>query len=302
MPHHTRHLSLAPLLAALFLLPSAAEPAAAQTVELRHHFTKGSVLRYEVTTVGRSEIPGGMGSMEQTQRQVMVQEVLSVDPSGNARIRTGTEAISMEMASPMGALRFDSNDEPGTDNPLLAPLRAMLGVEIDIIIAPDGSLVELRGTDTLRERMPAAATPQARAILDEMLSDAALRNSIELAYQTLPGRPVTPGESWESGTSLPLPFGILSIDYLQTLDEVELRNGQRVALISIVGTLGAMESDPSSPMAGMIQFDGGEVSGTLEFDVDAGHLLIMRQEARIRVSGMGNALTSVSENTMRLLP
>ena len=45
-----------------------------------------------------------------------------------------------------------------------------------------------------------------------------------------------------------------------------------------------MISDPSSPIAGMMEVEDGTVSGTLEFDVDRGRMLSSRLDTTIRMS------------------
>lgn len=290
----------AALLGAL-LLPSAPAALAAQAVEIRYQFSEGMDLRYEMVQSSTTEIPG-MGNMTQEQRQVLRMEVLSVDAQGNARIRQTIERIQMDMNSPMGNQSWDSADESAPPAPEFAGVGAMVGEGLEVTIGPDGSLVDAGDLSGWLDAMMADADPEVRAMLQQTMGEEAIENMVSQSFQALPPQAISPGESWEHTVEIPLPFGRMSSTSVYTLEGVETVEGRRVATLAVTGRMGELIAEEGNPMAGMVQIEGGDISGRVLFDLDRGIFLSTRTETVMRMAAMGQAMESATRLEMRLLP
>lgn len=274
----------------------------AQSVQFRYQFTEGLDLRYEVIQNTSSALPGGMGSMEQGQTQVMHLRVASVDADGNARVQSTIESVRMELQSPMGNQTFDSEDGVETADPALRPLAAMVGVTSEFELGPDGHLRDSGDMAAVFETMMADFSPQERAMMEDAFSGEALESMFSQSFQVLPAESISVGDAWEDQISIPLPFGTMTSEFVYTLESVEDRGGSRVGMIRITGSMGALEIDPSNAMASMIEFDGGEISGTAEFDVTRGLFIASTVTTSMEMAVMGETMTSVTEVETRLMP
>jgi hypothetical protein len=280
------------------LAPVAAE---AQAVELRYQFPQGMDLRYEMVQRSSTSLPGGMGEMVQTMRQGMRMEVVEQVPPDGALVRNTVESIRMELVSPMGNQSYDSAEGETPSDPAMRPLAAMVGMASEAVMSTDGRVLEAGDLSEILERMAEDMDPEAVALLEGTLGAEAVENLFAQNFQSLPAGPVSPGESWDYTISLPAPgLGTLETRFVHTLERVESRGGVQVALVAITGSLGGLVPDPDSPMAGMMQFEGGDISGRMEFDLTNGRILESVTTTLMRMGVMGQSMESETEVTFRL--
>jgi hypothetical protein len=278
------------------LAPVAVE---AQAVELRYQFPQGMDLRYEMVQRSTTSFPG-LGEMVQTMRQGMRMEVVEQVPPDGALVRNTVESIRMELVSPMGSQSYDSAEGAPTD-PAMRPLAAMVGMASEAVMSTDGRVLEAGDLSEILERMTEDMDPEAVALLEATMGAEAVENLFAQNFQSLPAGPVSPGESWDYAMSLPAPgLGTLETRFVHTLERVESRGGIQVALVAITGSLGGLMPDPDSPMAGMMQFEGGDISGRMEFDLTNGRILESVTTTLMRMGVMGQSMESETEVTFRL--
>jgi hypothetical protein len=280
--------------------------AAAQAVTLAWQYRPGETLEYLQTVSSRSVTP--MGDMEQKQSIRMSQEVLRVAPDGTADLRMTYTALRLETDGPMGRQEYDS--ERG-DQPADAGMRMMarmVGTSFEATIASDGSVLSVAGLDEVVDRMVEAmaedspgAEAETRAMLDQMFGEDRFMAQLQQGVHALPSTPLEPGAEWSTDLELYLPFGVVRSDYTYRLEEVASRDGSRVAVISITGTMGPFELEEDSPMAGVMELSGGAVTGAVEFDVDRGLLVRTTATTVMELSTMGMTLQVETTHTMELL-
>jgi hypothetical protein len=138
-------------------------------------------------------------------------------------------------------------------------------------------------------------------MLEGMFGEEAMQGLMQQGMQTLPEGPVSPGGQWGYVLALPLPFGTAAYSYTYTLREVTREGGRQVARIDLAGTVGELEPDSDDPMAGMIQFSGGDVTGQVDFDVDRGLLLRTSVSSTLTLTAMGQAMETRSTQEMELV-
>ena len=243
--------------------------AAAQTIELAWKLEPGTDLVYRMSVQSETELPQGMGSstmnMDTTQRW----SVLAVDGDGNATVRLTTDRVRMSIGGPTGTMTVDSADGTGSGSPLDA-VTAMAGTSYSVVLDPRGTLVEMSGVEELQEALRARiADPSAQAMLDQMLSEEALRGQWGQGMLALPAEAVGVGSTWENTFTMAVPpMGSMTV---ATSLEVESVEGDLV----VVGSSGTMslsdDAAASSPIP--VRFGDATMVGTGRFDNGRGLLL-----------------------------
>jgi hypothetical protein len=272
----------------------------AQQVQLRYQFAEGDEHRYEMIQQTTVPIPG-MGEMVQEQRQILRQQVLSVDADGNARIRQTIESMRMTMDSPMGVQSFDSESGEVTD-PAFAPLAAMVGTGSEITISSAGAVVDFGDLGEWMEELLAGAGPEVQGMMGDALSEEVLESMVRQSFQALPPEGLEPGQSWEFAMSMPAAFGSMESSTVYTLRGVETEEGRSVAVFDVTGTVGQLVPEPGNPMAAMVEMSGGEMEGVFRFDLDRGLFLGSELSTTLEMAVMGQSMASTTWMQLRLLP
>jgi hypothetical protein len=274
----------------LFLLCLFAAAAEAQTVTLRYRWAKGESRTYRMTTRTDSAIsvvsgmPGvGPTSISQTMTQVLKFAAEEVAPDGTITLRQTFQSVRMETNSPMGKMVVDTAAPDSSPNPMVQATRqllgAMVGGSVVIVIAPDGAIRKVEGASRIADKIAQviSADPSAGAAgqgLKTMLSDDALKNTLEQTFPKLPAAPVKPGDTWTGqlaiGNSV---IGRIAGTSTFTLRALEGSADAPVARISVGLTLKQEVVPPPSGPSGMVmKLAGGRGDGELLFDVAKGHI------------------------------
>ena len=280
---------------------AAAAPAAAQGVELRWKLEAGTDLEYHLSVQSESELPQGRGTS--TMRQDITQRwsVLEVDGDGNATVRVATERVRMSMAGPMGTTSVDSADGTGSGSPLDA-VTAMAGTSYSVVLGPRGTLVGMSGVEEMREAVQSRIPdPSTRFLLDQMLSEEALRSQWAQGGYELPTEPVSVGSTWENTFVTPLPtIGSLSA---ATSSVVESMDGDVV----VIGSAGTMSVADAAPAPSPVPMSLGDatMSGTTRFDAGRGLLLgtegAIALQMTMTVAGRETVIDTVTTLTLELV-
>lgn len=279
----------------------------AQEIELRWRFEPGTERVYRLVQATQSST--GMGEMSQTQTSTLRQQVLAVAEDGAADVRVTYETIRMVQDGPMGHQEFDSDSGETPTDPMAMIMSHLVGVSFEMTVAPDGEVRRVAGMDKMIDAMAAGVSsenPQAaatmRPMFESMFTDETMRSMMQQGMQTLPDGPVAPGASWPHNTSLEFPFGTLRSETQYTLEEVVTEQGRRIARIGVSGTSGSLEPNPNSRMGGAVPaMQGGEMTGTMDFDVDRGLVRSSTIETNMDMSMGGQAIRTESTVEMTLV-
>ena len=201
----------------------------------------------------------------------------------------------------MGTMSVDSADDTGSGSPLDA-MTVMAGTSYSVVFSPRGTVVGMSDVEGMREALRARIPdPSARSLLDQMLSEEALRGQWEQGGYALPTEAVSVGSTWESTFVMPLPtIGSLSA---VASNVVESMDGDLVvignsATLSLSG--GAAASSPI-PMS----FGDATMTGTTRFDAGRGLLLgtegTVALQMTMAMGGQETVIDTVTTLTLELI-
>lgn len=284
---------------------------AGQQVEPRWKFDEGQRLVYRMSTTNETEMPNNMGVMVSETIMSTAWEVLEVDGAGGATVRVANERVQMSLQSPMGSMQVDSADEAPAGDPMARTLTGMAGTSYTLVFDTDGKIQEVRGLEEMRDRLleatGGAANPMAGQILDQIASEEGIKNMMQQGFAAFPDGPVVPGDSWDMSFDMAMPMiGTMTTTTTLTLNRVEQRDASRVAVIDMSSAMVVTPpEDPDSPAAGMMELGDVSANGTMEWDLDGGHLLRSTQvtstQMLVRTGGQEMSMLIVMNMLMELV-
>ena len=310
-----RTLKIFSLLAVAVLL--AATTSGSQQTTLRWRFEAGEERVYRMTMVSETDMPGGQGMMVSENVQTLRWEVIDVSDAGDATVRMTTERVQMKISGAMANLDVDSASEEPSADPMAKMLTAMAGTGYTVVFGPGGELKDVQGLDEMRAAIRAAVSPEAAALLDQMLdttvSDESIRSMFQQGFQPFPDRSVGPGDSWDVSATMSIPMmGTMTTSMALTFDRIERRNGSSIAVIHSTGTIVTSPDQQAAgpdagmtPLAGMFEIGDAETIGTMEWDIDRGLLLknttSTTMEMTMSMSGRQMVMSIIANMTMELV-
>ena len=274
-----------PLTAILTLAVAAvASASAAQTVTLRYNWAQGQVLTYRTQVKTHSTLaggPAGTTSFEQTLGQTLKITVAAVAADGTATLRQVIEAVSLELNGPQGKIAYDSSKASAKDNDdprvrsIAKTMGAMVGEAISVTMGPNGVVRRIDGTARIVDKLMAdlPRDPMAGGLAQNikmMLSEDALRSSLEQSFSRLPDAPVKAGDTWTAEQSVGADaIGKIVGKSTFTLKSVEGSGDAAVARVAVALAL-RQQDVPAAGASMMMKLGDGKGEGELLFNVAKG--------------------------------
>ena len=285
------------------LAMSTPAPVSAQEIMLKLGFQEGSQIVMQMTNRMEMSMPGGFSSQVMDQTVRMRQTVQSVDLSGDATLMVTTEHMRMEGIGPAGNQLYDSDTGDIPTDPSILGAAAMVGQSYSMVVGPDGTVKSVQGIEELVEAMRASSPPEAAPMLDEMFNADILIEIAQQGIQILPTDPVSPGDSWQTSSTMPNPLlGEVTNNLTFVLDQVEERDGKTVALLSSTGEIVADAPDGLAGLPMEMDVDA-EMTGSLIFELDRGLVLssITTNKMTMTMSGPDGASMTMPMTTVTSL-
>lgn len=294
--------ALVALLALLLALPLAAPDLSAQQVDLRWKYQAGEELLYRIT-VRQEATMAAQGSQTGSQIQTMRWTVDEVAANGDATVTVTTERMQINQVGPTGSIDYDSETMADSTSAQNAMFGAIVDQSYTLVIAPDGTVKEVRGLEGMIDEMVAGFSPDmastARQQFSQMFNEESIKDMMQQSIQSFPTEPVGPSDTWETSYSMPVPMlGEITTTASFTLDDVVARDGRQIAIISSTGTVSF--GDAEGQLAGMVEMDDATVDSTMEFDVERGHVLSGTTETSMtmNLSAGGQPMSMEMANSM----
>jgi hypothetical protein len=99
-------------------------------------------------------------------------------------------------------LEFDSNQP--NDDPIVKSLTALAGKSVRLVLAPQGTITEVRGVDDLMKgfELPGDASKEAAGLMRQAFSDESMKKAFGNMFGQLPAAPVGVGDTWSLTSDL----------------------------------------------------------------------------------------------------
>lgn len=193
-------------------------------------------------------------------------ELLKANEDGSMLIATTPERMILSITAPGVDLSYDSTNEADKaklSDPTIASVAGMVGLKVQMLIAPDGEILDIPNMDALRGTIDAMPDPAVKASLGQAMGKETIMASNEMNYKLLPEQAVEVGDEWSREFKIPMGFGDMTITMGMTLESVK----DEIALITIDGSI----TMPQVKQQGMtMNLNSSRLAGTLEFNMKEG--------------------------------
>jgi hypothetical protein len=153
--------------------------------------------------------------------------------------------------------------------PVAAAMHAMLGVPLVYTIAADGTVEKIDGIDTLTSRITAALPDQRQRVALQQLYDEDTLKQYGSFSQSLPGHPVSVGDSWSASHDVTSPTGVMTVDANYTFKDWEQHDGHNCVHFLVTGDI-KTKSASASTVGAVVKIQSGTIDGDVWFDPDQG--------------------------------
>ena len=288
---------------ALLALVASAASASAQGVTLRYRWTKGETVTYRMTMLTASAATGMPGvaemKVDQTMTQVVTMMVEDVASDGATTLRQTFVSVKMEMNGPIGHVAYDTAAPRANANPIVQSIRqvldGMVGESVTVVQAPDGAVRKVEGAsrilDKIVKSMPDGPSSQAASQgLRSLLSDEALKTTMEQSFSKFPQHPVKPGDTWDGQMSVGNEAsGRIGGTVTFTLKSLEGSPDAGVARIAVGLRLKQEIAAPPGPNGMTLKLGEVRGEGELLFDAASGRVRksTMKTDMPSTISGAG---------------
>jgi cytoskeletal protein RodZ len=212
---------------------------ASDKIELKLKLQVGQTFRMQTTQSQNLEqsMFGQSVASNSSSTTVMRYDVKSIDTNGNITLTATYESIISREEGPNGVTEFDSSKvDASSQNAQAQIVSAMMGKSLDILMTPQGEVIQVEGFGEMMDAMLATQDPAsielAKPIIESAFGEDAFKDSMQNILLTYPEVRVGVGDLWQSSISVSagipmqmnttwtvtnLENGVLSADVLQTI-------------------------------------------------------------------------------------
>jgi hypothetical protein len=265
-------------------------------IDLKFNVEPGSVYNYSVITKQQisQTIQGKVVDMDQVIIMEYRYDVKEINDQGNTVLDIVYERIGYMQDGPLGNIDYKSWED-NKEIPLLARgFASLVDQGFTVEISPQGSVVSIKGTDKIIDKMikdidlPASdeLSGEIRRSMQNQFGDAALMETMKSMFSIYPGRPVGVGDSWQAKWNMSKGFPMI----LNNTWKIKEMNDTEV-LVDVHTKVESNKEAILTQMGGMkMSYDlSGEQSGSMVLDRTTGWCtksqLDQTFEGTIRASG-----------------
>ncbi len=272
------------LLTLLLLAGCRGDPTGA--IELRLRPEQGS--RCRLWTLSEQTIDGGGIHVSQRFGFGMIYEVISIESNGTMLMHFRCDSVVYRQEAQGAALTYNSADTTSDIPDAAIGYAAMYGTSFTFTIRPDGRVVALQGTDSMRKEVMERLERDGELLAGFLertvmgfLSDTALRESIEGMFAWYPEHAVGTGDSWKRRETLSQNMP-MSVD--NEYEIVSIAAG--IIKLKVEASVTSNPDIPSTDsLHATIRYDlSGGRTGTMEVDQKSGWLHSSTMEQNLQGS------------------
>ena len=188
--------------------------------ELKWKFEKGKAFYQKMTTTTEQTMKVMNNDVKQTQKQTFYFSWTPVEQKGDAwTIKQKIEGVAMDIDIGGSKIQYDSTKETTATNPLGEFFKALVGAEFTITLdTKKMEVTKVEGRDKFLGDL-VKANPQMKPLLDQILSEKALKEMAEPTFAVVPDHPVAKGDTWTRKSTLDMgPIGKYENVYTYTYE------------------------------------------------------------------------------------
>lgn len=202
--------------------------------------------------------------------------------------------------SVMGQNMKMSSEDSDESDPGSKYLKALKDATVSIIMAPDGKVIDVQGTEALAKKL-AGASPIEKETLKSFISKEALKSTIEQSFNIFPDKPVKAGDSWKKTVAVESPYK-MQLDNSYKLIKVE--NG--LAYLDIATTISSNGAQKMSANGMEMSMDlTGEQKGTITVDEQTGMIkgsdILQNLKGKMEMMGQEIPMEITTNSNMKLV-
>ncbi len=185
--------------------------------ELKWKFEKGKTFYQELKTETDQKMKVMGMDVNQKQTQTFYFSWTPVEQKDKDWIiKQKIEGVKMDIEIGGNKISYDSTAANTGNNPLSEFFKALVGSEFTLTVGPDMRVSKVEGRKEFLDKL-VAANQQMKPLLDQILSEDALKQMADPSFAVVPNKEVKPKDTWDYKTKLNLgPIGSYDTTYTYT--------------------------------------------------------------------------------------
>lgn len=241
------------------------EEIAKQAVLLKMNLKKGASYLFStnIDQLVNQEVMGNQMDIKQQTKVDYLYEVLESNAQG-MKIKSTYQTMAINMETPQGAFKFDSESKENPESPLKA-VGNMVGKSFLMYLSPEGGVTKVEGMQDILNSIGGEETTQ--QLLKQQFSDSAFMNMMNVSLNIYPNKEIKPRETWQKDFKMPM-AGMMEMDLQNQYTLTGIQGKQADIAVHSAVKLSPIASD--SPLGSMEINLNGTQEGTIQVDVSTG--------------------------------
>lgn len=167
-------------------------------VTMKWKFEKNKTFYQTMSTTTKQDMKVMGQPVNQTQEQTFYFSwtVKDQDKDKNWVLLQKIEGVKMRIEVAGNPINYDSTKpDANANNPLADFFKAIVGSEFTITVTPETKVVKVEGKDKFIDNL-SKANSQLKPLLEQILSDDALKQMADPSFGAIPNKPVKKGDKW----------------------------------------------------------------------------------------------------------
>jgi len=264
----------------------------AEKAVLKWKFEKGKAFYQTMKTETTQSMKVMNNNVEQKQDQTFFFSWTPEKQEGdNWVIKQKIEGVKMHIDIGGSKIDYDSTQGPGAagNNPLADFFKALVGAEFTVTLnTKDMKVTNIEGRKTFLEKL-VSANPMMKPLLEQILSENALKEMAQPTFAAVPNKEVAKGESWTRDSTLDMgPIGKYENKYKYTFKGKDPKDS-KLDLINVDTTLKYIQPGDAAGTGGLpFKIKGADLkttssSGSVKFDPDKGR--VQESSSKLELKG-----------------
>jgi hypothetical protein len=303
-------------LAVLSLVALALAPAFGaddKPVTLKWKLEKDKPFYQEMTTTTKQTMKVMNSDVNQNQTQTFYFSwtPTAQDKDGNWTVKQKIDGVKMSIDIGGSKIEYDSTKEAPAANPLSDFFKQLVGSEFTLTLDKDLKVTKIEGRDAFVKKL-AQANPQMEPLLNQILSDKALKEMADPTFASIPNKEVKKDETWSKDSKLDMgPIGTYDNTYKYTFVGKDDKDSKldKIKVETTLKYTPPTESGASNPLPFKIKsanLTSKNAGGTIWFNTDKGRIdhsdtsLTLQGELNIEIGGQTTKVDLTQEQTTKV--